>query len=229
MSGTETIASLPAYNTHTSIGESQYTLSCTSGGNSSSQCDTLTETTFNWPSDDPFSMSYTGTSSYVDLEESISSILEVAALETEIVVDSITTRVTLDGLTTTIVVSTNTIVRLDMPATTITVEPTAYTLTVPEESRGSDSSYSETTTISATEIYLNVAGVSTTISLEGISTEFTQITTLTLEIPESTSFFVSAGMVSSYVTTISDTGSSENSSSEESTSDTNVSSSEESI
>ena len=228
--GTDITASLSAYNTHSNIAQSEYTLSCTSEADSSTkQCDSLTETIVNWPSDEATYMSYTGSTTYVDLSESISTVVDIPPFVTEVVTDGVSTSVTIEGLTTTIIVSTNSIVRLELAATTLTIDPTPYTLTVPEDSRGSDSSYSTTLTVSSTDIYFNVPGTTTTLSLEGVTTEFTQITTLILEIPESTSFFVSAGMVSSYVTTISDTGSSESSSSEESTSDTNVPSSEESM
>ena len=232
--GTDITASLSAYNTHSSIAETEYTLSCSSeAGSSTKQCDSLTETIVNWPSDEAEYMSYTGSTTYVDLAESISTVVDIPPFVTEVVTDGVSTSVTIEGLTTTIIVSTNSIVRLELSATTLTIGPTPYTLTVPEDQRSSDSAYSTTLTVFSTEIYFNVPGTTTTLSLEGVTTEFTQITTLILEIPESTSFFVSAGMVSSYVTTISDTGSSESSSessnSEESTCDTTIPSSEESM
>ena len=215
--GTDVTASLAAYNTHSSIGQSEYTLSCSSQADSSTlQCDSLTETIINWPSDDAAYMSYAGSATYADRTESISTIVEIPSFVTEIVTDGVTTSVTIDGLTTAIVVSTSSIVRLELSATTLTIGPTPYTLAVPEESRGSESSYSTTLTVLSTDIYLNAPGTIRTLSLEGVTTEFTQITTIILEIPESTSFFVGADMVSSYVKTISDTGRSENSNPEES-------------
>ena len=225
VSGTEASGSVGSYATHTSFNQAEFSIKCTN--EDSSKCDSLTEATTNFPVTEVTYLDYSGTTSYLELTESISTILEVAAFETEIITDGITTRVTLDGITTTIIVSTASTVGLTVSATTVTIAPTEYTLTVPESLRSSDSEYSETTTLSSTIIYLNAPGATTSISLEGVTTELTQITTLTLTIPESTSFFVSAGMVSSYVTTISGAESSESSSSEESISDTNVSSSEE--
>ena len=226
VTGIETTASVDGYNTHTSIGESAYTLSCTSGGDSSTQCDSLTETTFFWPSNEPVVISYAGTTQYFELSEATTAVLEVPDITTDISTDGISTRVTIGGITTSITVSTSSLFALTVPAATTSIHSTII-VTVPEESRVSDSSYTTSFTISPTNIYFNVATVSTVVSLEGVTTDYTQITTLTLEIPATTDFFVSSGMVSSYVTTISGTESSESSSSEEPTSDTNVSSSEE--
>ena len=226
ITGTETTASVDGYNTHTSFGESAYTLSCTSGGDSSSQCDSLTETTFYWPSDSPIVISYAGTTQYFELSGATTAVLEVSDITTDISTDGISTQVTIGGITTSITVSTASLFALTVPAATTSIQSTIV-VTVPEESRVAESSYTTSFTISATNIYFNVAAVSTIVSLEGVTTDYTQITTLTLDIPESTSFFVSEGMVSSYVTTIPGTESSESSSSEESTSDTTVPSSEE--
>ena len=221
VNGTETSGSVSGYNTHTTFDESAtYTLSCAAGG---TKCDTLTETIFYWPSETPIVISYSGTTSYLELTESISTIVEVPSFVTEIVTDGISTQVTLDAITTTLTTSGSTTVGLTVPAASTSIYSSTL-VTVPESLRSADSEYSTTITISATTIYFNVAAATTDVSFEGVTTELTQIATFTLVIPESTSFFVSDGMVSSYVTTISGTESSESSSPEESTSDTNISS-----
>ena len=224
IAGTETTASVNGYNTHTTVAESAYTFSCTSDAGSS--CNELTETTFYWPTDTPIVISYAGTTQYFELSEATTAVLEVSDITTDISTEGISTQVTIEGITTSITVSSATTFALTVSATTTSIHSTIV-VTVPDDQRVSDSSYTTSFTISPTTIYFNVAAVSTTVSLEGVTTDYTQITTLTLDIPESTSFFVSEGMVSSYVTTIPDSESSESSSSEESTSDTTVSSSEE--
>ena len=225
--GTDTTGSIDSYTTTTSFGSVDFSLSCSSDGQSSNQCDSLTEATTNFPVEETSYLTYDGTSTSLELTEILSTEVQVAALETEITVSGITTQVTLDSLTTAVTTTISTSVELAIAATTVTIEPTAYTLTVPVDSRSSDSSYSTTSTLESTVITLSVESVSTSISLEKVTTELTQITTLKITIPESTSSFTSSDIVSSYVTTISGTESEESSSSEES-SDTNVSSTEES-
>ena len=105
----------------------------------------------------------------MELTESISTEVQVAALETDITVNGISTKVTLEGVKTTFTTTISTAVELAIPATTVIIEPTPYTLTVPDDSRQSDSSYSTATTFSSTVITLSVELVSTHISLEGIS------------------------------------------------------------
>ena len=224
ITGTDTTASVDGYNTHTTVAESAYTFSCTSEAGSS--CNELTETTFYWPTDTPIVISYDGTTQYFELSEATTAVLEVPDITTDIGTDGISTQVTIGGITTSITVSSATTFALTVSAATTSIHSTII-VTVPDDQRVDSSSYTTSFTISSTNIYFNVAAASTTVSLDGVTTDYTQITTLTLEIPESTSFFVSAGMETSYVTTISGTESSESSSSEESTSDTNVSSSEE--
>ena len=224
ITGTETTASVSGYNTHTTFEQSSYTFSCT--GEAGSSCNELTETTFYWPTDTPIVISYAGTTEYFELSEATTAVLEVSDIITDITTDGISTQVTIEGITTSITVSSATTFALTVSAATTSIHSTIV-VTVPDDQRVSDSSYTTSFTISPTTIYFNVAAVSTTVSLEGVTTAYTQITTLNLEIPATSSFFVSSGMVSSYVTTIPDTESSENSSSEESTSDTTVSSSEE--
>ena len=226
--GTETDGTLESYTASTSYESVEFSISCSSDGESSNQCNSLTEATTSFPVDDTSYLSYTGTSTPLELTEVISTEVQIAESVTEITTDGITTQVTLEGITTTFTTTLSTSVDLVASASTVTIEPIAYTLTVPEESRSSDSAYSTTTTLSATEITLSVDSVSTSSSLESISTELTQITTLKITIPESTSSFTSSDIVSSYVTTIPGTETGESSSTEESTSDTNVSSSEES-
>ena len=105
----------------------------------------------------------------MELTESISTEVQAESSVIEIVTDGITTQVTLEGVTTIFTTTISTAVELAIPATTVIIEPTPYTLTVPDDSRQSDSSYSTATTFSSTVITLSVELVSTKISLEGIS------------------------------------------------------------
>ena len=79
IAGTETTASVSGYNTHTSIGESSYTFSCSSAEGSS--CNELTETTFYWPSDEPIVISYDGTTEYFELSQATTAVLKVSVSE----------------------------------------------------------------------------------------------------------------------------------------------------
>ena len=185
------------YTTSTSFESAEFTIECSSGGESSNQCDSLTEAITSFPVSEATSLTYDGTSTSLELTEILSTVVQIEQTVTEIVTDGISTKVTLEGIKTTFTTTISTSVNLIASASTITIEPTAYTLTVPVDSRGADSSYSTTMTLSSTVITLSVASVSTSISIEKVTTELTQVTTLTLTIPESTSSFTSSGIVSS--------------------------------
>ena len=189
-----------AYTASTSFNSVEFTIECSSGGESSNQCDSLTEATTNFPVSEATSLTYDGTTSTLELTEIINTEVQVEPLETDITVDGISTKVTLEGITTAFTTTISTSAELAIAATTLTISPSEYTLTVPVDSRGADSAYSTTMTLSSTVITLSVASVSTSISIEKVTTGLTQITTLTLTIPESTSYFTSSGIVSSWVT-----------------------------
>ena len=188
VTSTETAGAIESYSTTTSFASAEFSISCTNEVGSS--CNELTETTTTFPVEEESYLSYEGSTSTLTLTETISTEVQVAESAIEIITDGITTQVTLDGITTTVITTISTSVDLVASASTITIEPTPYTLTVPTESRSADSAYSETTTLSATVFTLSVDSVTTKISLESTSVELTQITTVTLTIPESTSYFV---------------------------------------
>ena len=98
--GTDTSASIDSYSTTTSFDSVVFSLSCSSGGEASSQCDTLTETTTSFPVTEITSLTYEGTTSTLELTESISTEVQVSALETDITINGFTTKVTLDDITT---------------------------------------------------------------------------------------------------------------------------------
>ena len=195
--GTETSGAIDSYTETTSFAEVEFSISCSTDGDPNSQCDSLTEVITSFPVTDATYLSYTGSTSTLELTEILSTDVQVAELVTEIVTDDISTKVILEGITTTFTTTLTASAELVASASTITIEPTAYTLTVPVDSRVAESSYSTTTTLSSTVITLSVASVSTSISIEKVTTELTQITTITLTIPESTSSFTSSGIVSS--------------------------------
>ena len=169
ITGAEASASVSGYNTHTTFEDSSYTFSCTSAAGSS--CNELTETTFYWPSESPIVISYTGTTQYFELSEATTAVLEVSDIITDISTDGISTQVTIGGFTTSITVSTSSLFAVSVPAI-ITFVHSTIIVTVPVDSRVSDSSYSTTLTIPSTTIYFNVATVSTVVSLEGVTTDY---------------------------------------------------------
>ena len=98
--GTDTSGSIDSYTTSNTFDSAEFSLSCTSGGEASSQCDTLAETTTSFPVTEITSLTYEGTTSTLELTESISTEVQVSALETDITVNGFTTKVTLDDITT---------------------------------------------------------------------------------------------------------------------------------
>ena len=187
--GTDTTGSIDAHTTSTNFDSVEFSLSCSSGGDTSSQCDTLTEATTNFPVEDTSYLSYEGSTSTLELTESISTEVQVESSVIEIVTDGITTQVTLEGVTTIFTTTISTAVELAISATTVIIEPTPYTLTVPDDSRSESSSYSTTTTLPSTVITLSVDSVSTTISLEGIYMRLPQI----MKFVSSTPIILSSG------------------------------------
>ena len=98
--GTDTSGSIDIYTTSTTFDSAEFSLSCASGDDTSSQCNSLTEATTSFPATEVTYLSYEGSTSTLELTESISIEVQVAALETDIAVNGFTTKVTLDDITT---------------------------------------------------------------------------------------------------------------------------------
>ena len=70
-----------AYTASTSLNSVEFTIECSSGGESSNQCDSLTEATTSFPVSEAASLTYDGTTSTLELTESISTEVQVEHLK----------------------------------------------------------------------------------------------------------------------------------------------------
>ena len=163
-----------AYTASTSFNSVEFTIECSSGGESSNQCDSLTEATTSFPVSEAASLTYDGTTTIWGFTESISTEVQVEHLK--LILPSMVSAQRSDWRIKTIFTTTiSTSAEIAIAATTLTISPSEYTLTVPVDSRGADSSYSTTMTLSSTVITLSVASVSTSISIEKVTTELTRL------------------------------------------------------
>ena len=93
-----TSGAIDSYTETTSFAAVEFSISCSTDGDPNSQCDSLTEVITSFPVTDTTYLSYTGSTSTLELTEILSTEVQVAELVTEIVTDGISTKVTLESI-----------------------------------------------------------------------------------------------------------------------------------